>query len=206
MRKLILQEFVSLDGRASGPKNSVDFVPAATKGDQRFGQEQLALMDTIDTILLGRVTYSMFADYWPKAKGDEKEFADKMGATPKVVFSRTIDRAPWGAWPECQISRSEPADEVVKLKRAPGKDIVMWGSLSVAQSLMDAGLIDEYRLIVCPVVLGDGRPLFADALPLSMTLLSATTLDRGGVYLRYRGGDSAAAGPADRREAHVNAE
>jgi hypothetical protein len=65
MRKLILQEFVTVDGLAAGPNNSTDFVPASTRGDRTFGREQIGLMDTIDTILLGRVTYQMFAGYWP---------------------------------------------------------------------------------------------------------------------------------------------
>ena len=185
MRKLILQEFVTLDGLAAGPDNSVDFVPAATKGDRSFGEEQLKLMDTVDTILLGRITYAMFAAYWPNTQGEEKTFADKMGATPRIVFSRTLDRAPWGTWDECRIVGGAPPDEVANLKRQPGKDIVMWGSISVARSLMYAGMVDEYRLVVCPVVLGGGRPLFGEDVAINMKLLNAKTLDRGAVYLRY---------------------
>src|SRR5688572_33067023 len=99
MRKVILQEFVTLDGLAAGPDDNVDFVPAATKGDQAFGREQLALMDAMDTILLGKVTYQMFAGYWPKVtEGEDKPFADKLNSTPKVVFSKTLVRAPWGSW------------------------------------------------------------------------------------------------------------
>jgi hypothetical protein len=91
MRKVILQEFVALDNLAAGPNNSVDFVPASTQGDQSFGREQMKFMDTIDTILLGRVTYRMFADYWPKVTmGEEKPFADKLNAIPKIVFSKTL--------------------------------------------------------------------------------------------------------------------
>jgi dihydrofolate reductase len=187
MRKVILQEFVSLDGMAAGPNDSVDFVPAATKGDQRFGQEQLALMDAIDTILLGRVTYRMFADYWPKvSQGEEKVFADKLNATPKIVFSQTLDCAPWGAWDEARIVRSRAADEVATLKRQPGRDMVIWGSISVAQSLINEGLIDEYRLVICPVVLGSGRPLFRDKVPsIDMRLLNAQAMDLGAVLLKY---------------------
>lgn len=81
MRNVILQEFVTLDGLAAGPNDNVDFVPASTRGDRTFGQDQVALMDTIDTILLGRVTYQMFAGYWPQVtEGDDKLFADKLNA------------------------------------------------------------------------------------------------------------------------------
>lgn len=187
MRQVILQEFVSLDGMAAGPNDSVDFVPASTRGDRAFGQEQLALMDTIDAILLGRKTYSMFAGYWPNVtEGDEKPFAEKINALPKIVFSKTVDRAPWGSWPAAHIVRTSPAEEVKKLKQHSGKAMVLWGSLSLAQSLIDAGLIDEYRLVVCPVVLGGGRALFREPGPsIAMKLQNARAMDRGAVVLRY---------------------
>ena len=187
MRKLILQEFVSLDGLAAGPKDSVDFVPAASEGDESFGREQVALMDSIDTILLGRVTYSMFAGYWPKVTdGKEKTFADKLNSIPKVVFSKTLDKAPWGSWPDARIVKTSAVDEVTKLKAQSGKDIIVWGSISLAQSLIKKGLVDEYRLVVCPVVLGSGRPLFSDdGHAIDMKLVSAKPLDLGAVSLKY---------------------
>jgi dihydrofolate reductase len=187
MRKVILQEFVTLDGLAAGPNDSVDFVPNATQGDQSFGLEQLRLMEKIDTILLGSKTYRMFAEYWPKVtEGTEKEFADKLNAMPKIVFSKKLDRAPWGNWNEAKVVSNTAADEVAKLKQEPGKDIVIWGSISVAQSLMNESLIDEYRLVVCPVVLGDGRSLFRDKLDKTeMKFVEAKTFDRGAVLLKY---------------------
>src|SRR5215510_4165469 len=91
MRKVILQEFVSLDGFVAGPNNSVDFIPASTQGDLSFGQEQVAIMDKTDTLLLGRVTYGMFAGYWPNVtEGPETEFANRFNALSKVVFSSTL--------------------------------------------------------------------------------------------------------------------
>jgi dihydrofolate reductase len=138
MRKVILQEFVTLDGLAAGPNDSVDFVPASTQGDQSFGQEQLTLMDAIDTILLGGVTYRMFAEFWPKVtEGEEKPFADKLNSTPKIVFSQTLDRAPWGTWDEARIVKNSAVNEVAKLKRQSGKDMIIWGSISLAQSLIN---------------------------------------------------------------------
>ena len=186
MRRLILQEFVSLDGLANGPNESVDFVPRATKGDHRFGLEQMKLLESIDTILLGSVTYRMFAGYWPNVTaGDEKAFADKLNSTPKVVFSNTLDRAPWGSWEDARIVKKSPATEVTRLKQQPGKHIVLWGSISVAQSLMNEKLIDEYRLVVCPVVLGEGRPLFREGEAYEMRLQEAKTFDCGAVLLNY---------------------
>jgi dihydrofolate reductase len=187
MRKLILQEFLSLDGLAAGRGDSTEFVPASTRGDQAFGREQLKLMDAIDTILLGRVTYQMFAGYWPSmTEGPEKPFADRINAAQKVVFSKTLDRAPWGTWPDARIVKGDAAREVASIKQQSGKDMIVWGSISLAQSLIAAGLIDEYRLAFCPVVLGGGRPLFRDAVPpLNVKLSNARSMDLGSVLLTY---------------------
>jgi dihydrofolate reductase len=187
MRKVILQEFVTLDGLAAGLNDSVDFVPASTRGDQSFGHEQLKLMEAVDTILLGRVTYRMFADYWPEVtQGEDKQFADKLNALPKLVFSRTLENAPWGNWEEAKVVNNSAAKEVAKLQQQSGKDMVIWGSISLAQSLIKEGLIDEYRLVVCPIVLGGGRPLFLEkGDSFNLKLLEAKTFDLGAVQLRY---------------------
>jgi dihydrofolate reductase len=187
MKKLILQEFVSLDGLAAGPDDSVEFVPASMTGDKGFGRDQLALMDTIDAILLGRVTYEMFASHWPNVtEGEDKVFAEKINATPKVVFSRTLERAPWGSWKDARIVKSSATEEVKKLRQQSGKNMIVWGSLSLAQSLIEAGLVDEFRLVVCPLVLGDGRPLFEKKLgSMNLELLGAKAEERGAVSLKY---------------------
>jgi dihydrofolate reductase len=197
MRKVILQEFVSLDGLAAGANDSVDFVPASTQGDQGFGQQQLGFIDSIGLILLGRVTYTMFAGYWPNvSSGEDKLFADKLNAIPKVVFSRSLDRAPWGSWDDARIVKNSAAKEVAKLKQGSGKDMVIWGSISLAQALTNEGLIDQYQLIVCPLVLGSGKPLFRDKVEsFDMRLVKTKSFDRGAVLLAYEAakGRSAAA-------------
>jgi dihydrofolate reductase len=188
MRKVILQEFLTLDSLAAGPNDNVDYVPASTEGDKSFGREQMKLMNTADMILLGRVTYQMFADHWPKiTKGKEKPFADKLNSIPKIVFSKTIESAPWGDWEEPKVIKSSAVKEVAKLKQRSGKSMVIWGSISLAQSLMKEGLIDEYRLVICPVVLGSGRPLFLDEVDsFGLKLLEAKTFDHGAVQLKYK--------------------
>jgi dihydrofolate reductase len=129
----------------------------------------------------------MFADYWPSVtEGDEKPFADKLNRTPKVVFSQTLTSAPWGSGSAARVVRDGAADEVAKLKRQTGKDMVIWGSISLTQHLIDKGLVDEYRLVICPVVLGSGRPLFRDDRgPMNLELVNGKMLDRGGVSLTY---------------------
>lgn len=191
MRKVILQEFISLDSLAAGPNDSVDYVPASTQGDKSFGEEQFKLMNSVDTILLGRVTYQMFAGHWPKiTKGKEKPFADKLNSIPKIVFSKTLERAPWGDsgdWEDAKIVKTTAVKEVAKLKRQPGKNMVIWGSISLAQSLIKADLIDEYRLVMCPVVLGSGRPLFLNEVDsFGLKLLEAKAFVRGAVQLKYK--------------------
>jgi dihydrofolate reductase len=188
MRQVVVQEFVTVDGFAAGPGDSVDFIPASTQGDQALGREQIELMDRMDTLLLGRATYEMFSGYWPTVtQGEEKEFADKFNGLDRIVFSSTLDRAPWGSWPDSTVVSGDPVDEVSRRKREPGKDMMVSGSLSLAQALIDAGLVDEFRLVLCPVVLGGGRPLFPQGRnPIEMHLVRATALDRGGVSLAYR--------------------
>jgi len=144
MRKVVLQEFVSLDGQVAGPNDSVDFIPASTRSDPSFGQEQVVLIGTTDTLLLGRVTYWMFAGFWPNVtESAEKEFAEKF-------------------------------------------------SISLAQSLIDQRLVDEYRLVICPIVLGTGRPLVRGKVgPIQMQLVNAKALDCGAGSLIYSQPDAA---------------
>ena len=188
MRKVILQEFVSLDGAAADRDGGVDFIPATTEGDQAFRRRQMAFLHSIDTILLGRVTYEMFAAYWPNVtSGEEKVFADQLNATPRVVFSKTLDRAPWGTWNESRIVRGHATEEVAKLRKGPGKDMVIWGSISLAQSLMHDGLIDEYQLMVCPVVLGGGKALFRERTDVgSLQLVETKAFNNAFVLLSYK--------------------
>jgi dihydrofolate reductase len=186
MRRLIVQEFVTLDGNAAGPKGEVDFIPAATQGDATLAENQMRFIDTVDTIVLGRATYEMFAGYWPTATGDDKPFADTINATPKLVFSNTLDRAPWGAWDDGTISREDPREEIPRLREREGKDMVVWGSLTLVHSLAKAGLVDEYQLWLLPLVLDGGRPLFAEGVgSIDLGLLEAKTSDRGATLLRY---------------------
>lgn len=92
------------------------FIPASTQGDPIFGREQVALMDRIDTLLLGRVTYGMFAGFWPNVtEGAEKEFADKFNAVPKIVFSKSLKHAPWGKWNEGKLVRGSVVEEVPRV-------------------------------------------------------------------------------------------
>ena len=192
MRRLVVQQFVTLDGFAAGPKGELDFVTESS-GDPTGGEfvdDQLAFIETLDTILLGRVTYEMFAEFWPEQTVETQAISDVLNATPKVVFSRTLERAPWGSWEEARVVAGPASEEVRRLKDEPGKDMVVWGSLTLAESLERDGLVDEYRLSVCPVVLGQGKRMFGDGTPTRrMKRVGKKTYDDV-VARRYEVGDT----------------
>jgi dihydrofolate reductase len=164
MRKVIVQEFVTIDGFAAGPNGELDFVTdsSADPTSGEFVDDQLAFIGTVDTILLGANTYRMFSEFWPEQTVETQGIADALNSTPKVVFSKTLEEAPWGKWEPARVVAGEARDEVGRLKGEPGKDLVLWGSIALAKSLMQDGLVDEYALWVCPVVLGQGMRLFDD--------------------------------------------
>jgi dihydrofolate reductase len=144
---------VTLDGFFSGSNGELDWFVQ----DAELNKLAQQLIDSVDTILYGRVTYQMMAGYWPQASGS---FADRTNRLSKLVFSTTLDETPWGEWDNAKRFDGALADEVAKLKSGPGKDMVIYGSGSIVQALTRLALIDEYRLVVNPVVLGVGRPLF----------------------------------------------
>jgi dihydrofolate reductase len=189
MRKVVVQQFLTLDGYAAGPNGELDFVTesgaAADPTSGAFVENQLAFIESVDTILLGAVTYRMFAAYWPEQTTETQAIADALNATPKVVFSSTLQSAPWGSWEPARVVSGSAAEEVRRLKAEPGKDMVVWGSLALSDSLMREGLVDEYRLQVCPVVLGRGKRLFEDGLDMQwLTRLETETYDEM-VAVRY---------------------
>jgi dihydrofolate reductase len=185
MRKLILEEWLSLDGYAADKNGQLDFFPSTEK-NKYADADQLKLMDDIDTILLGRLTYDLFVDFWPTATTDTEIIADKLNSTQKIVFSNTLTKAPWGKWPGAQIIPGDAAKEVRTLKKKEGKNMVLWGSLSLAQSLIKENSIDDYYLQICPTLTGGGRPLFPDLDNYkNLTLIDSKKHDTGVILLHY---------------------
>jgi dihydrofolate reductase len=187
--KLTVQEFVTIDGFAAAPDGALDFMPAGgrTPADPQIERDQLRFIkDEVDTMLLGRTTYQIFIDYWPTATADNEIIADELNALSKVVASRTLDHAPWGdRGDEATIVR-DGVEAAAALRRQCGKGVVVWDSLTLAQSLMRAGVVDECQLYVCPNVLGAGKPLFAPEAGLQpMRFLEAKHYDSGVILLRY---------------------
>ena len=159
MRKLILEEWISLDGYAEDKNGRLDFFPS-TEANKYSDEDQLKFLEGIDTILLGRKTYELFVEFWPTATTGKEIIADKLNGTPKLVFSNSLTKAPWGEWPAAQVVSGNAVEKIKALKREEGKDMVLWGSITLAQDLIKAGLIDEYHLQLCPTGTGGGRLLF----------------------------------------------
>lgn len=179
MRKLIMWNMVTLDGFFEGAQPwDIDFHNAGWGDElQRFANEQ---MSAADLLLFGRRTYEGMARYWSTATG---ETADHMNRIRKVVFSRTLASADWA---NTRLVSTDAAEEVARLKREPGKDILVFGSADLCDSLTRAGLIDEYRLGVNPIVLGQGNPLFKPAAgQIKMRLLESRPLQTGCVLQFY---------------------
>ena len=187
MRKLILEEWMSLDGYVSDKNDQLDFFTNLTPEQNKYSdQDQLKFIESIDTILLGRKTYELFADFWPTATTDKEVIADKLNETNKIVFTNTLVKAPWGKWKEAKVINGEALSAIRNLKSLPGKDMVIWGSISLAQSLMKENLIDEYHIQLCPVLTGGGRCLFSNQIDFTrFTLSEVRKYDTGTVFLNY---------------------
>ncbi len=188
MRKLIVTMWVSLDGFIAGPNHEMDFV--VDLYDAAMGQYEYDLVSTADTLLLGRVTYESFAGSWPhvpekpNADPDEVAYARMLNAMRKIVFSKTLARADWH---NSTLRREIVPEEIEQLKQEPGKNIVIYGSASVVQTLTNYGLIDEYQLLVHPVLLGAGKPLFKNITQkVNLHLVNAEARSSGVVLLTYQ--------------------
>jgi dihydrofolate reductase len=188
MRKLILEEWMSLDGYVTDKNNQLNFFTDLTPEQNTFSDnDQLKFMETVDAILLGRKTYELFVDFWPSATTDKEVIADKLNETKKIVFSNTLAKAPWGKWTEAEIISDNSIAAIRELKLQKGKDLVVWGSISLAQSLMKENLIDEYHIQLCPVLTGGGRSLFSQEMNFSkLSLLEVRQYNTGVIFLNYQ--------------------
>jgi dihydrofolate reductase len=186
MGKIVVTEFVSLDGVMEDPGGSEDYRHGGWTFEIDRGEEgdkfKLDELYEAEAQLLGRVTYEGFAAAWPTME-DGAGFAEKMNSMPKYVFSSTLQEASWN---NSTILRGELADEVARLHREIDGVILVAGSAQLVQGLLKHDLVDELRLMVFPVLLGEGRRLFGDvAEKKPLNLVDSKTLGAGIALLTY---------------------
>ena len=184
MRKLIVQQWVTVDSIAAEEDGGLSFVsgePFSEETEPAFKASVMGLIDSVDTLILGANTYAQSKGYWPYAE-EQGEYGRKLNNLTKFVASSTLAEAPWGEFPAATVTR-DPAATIRELKEQSGKDIWLWGSLTLMRFLLDAGLVDEIRMLVCPVTRGRGTRVFADRQHLKP--VEATAFDNGVVLLRY---------------------
>ena len=162
MGRIVITEFVSLDGVVEAPGGGESFKHGGWSFDISRGEEgdKFKLDETLasEALLLGRVTYEGFAAAWP-SRADEAGFADKFNSMPKYVVSSTLEDPEWN---NSTVLKGDVGEEVAKLKQEQDGDIVVHGSPQLVQTLIEHDLVDEYRLMVYPVVLGGGKRLFGE--------------------------------------------
>ena len=187
MRKLFVSMWVSLDGYVSGPNNDMSFI--GENFSDEMGPYEGSVADRADTLVLGRVTYQSFAGSWPhvpdmpdRSEG-EKQYARSLNAMKKIVFSKTLPSADWN---NSTLYREIDPAEIQKIKNEPGKDMAIYGSASVVQELTNLGLIDEYQLLVFPVILGGGKALFKDIQnKVKLNLVDSKPFTKSVMFLTY---------------------
>jgi len=182
MRKLFEFNLITLDGYFEGPNRDISWHNV----DEEFNEYAIAMLNSLDMLLFGRVTYELMASYWPtqNAMKDDPIVAGLMNRLPKAVFSRSLAKADWN---NTRLVKDHVAEEVQKLKELPGKDLAVFGSANLLSTLIQNNLIDEHRIIVNPLVLGQGSPLFNGFKGrMNLKLTNTRTFKSGNVLLCYQ--------------------
>jgi len=188
MRKISVFNFISVDGYYAGPGGDISWAKARQDDEQDpeesdFGRKGVGAGNIL---LFGRITYEMMAGYWPSpmAMKNSPEMAEGMNKAEKIVFSRTLKKA---AWNNSRIAGGEMVEAIRKLRQEPGKDMTVLGSGSIVTQLAQEGLIDEYQLMIHPVVLGKGSSIFGGvSRQLDLELTATRSFTSGVVLLCYR--------------------
>lgn len=186
MGQLVVQEFVTADGFAADVNNEFTAYETLEGGTAEFDQGQLAWLQTVDAMVLGASTYRMFVEYWPTPASDGQIIAPALNGLRRFVFSRRLERAPWGDLPEVTIESGDAVEAIRRIKREIDGTIVLWGSLTLSEAFFAAGEVDAVRLVVMPVAIGAGRGVFpAGPDPTLLRLRSVKTYDARLVELEY---------------------
>lgn len=188
MRKIIVSNLISLDGYFEGINQDISWFNVG----EDFFEYARNLLNEVDTILYGRTTYEQMAAYWPGAENQDAVIKEKMNSLKKIVFSNTMGKAEWNNTTinHTIVIKRKIEDEIKRLKQQQGGNMVIFGSGTLVSELTQSRLIDEYRLIVCPVILGNGNPLFKSLNErYNLKLISVKQLNSGAVILTYQSGE-----------------
>jgi dihydrofolate reductase len=181
MRKVIFFNLTSLDGYFEGPDRDINWHNV----DDEFNEFAIQQTGEFGALLFGRVTYELMASYWPTeaAQLDDPIIAGLMNSLPKIVFSNTLEKVEWD---NTKSVKDNFVEEVLKLKQQPGKDIAIFGSSDLAVTFIEHNLIDEFRIMVNPILLGEGKPILQGIKTrLSLKFLKTRTFKSGNVLLYY---------------------
>jgi dihydrofolate reductase len=181
MGKIIVFNLTSLDGYYEGPNREIDWHHV----DEEFNNFSIEQLNNADTLIFGRVTYELMASYWPTpaATTNDPIVASKMNSLPKIVVSKTLSKADWQ---NTRLIKGNFVEEISKLKKQSSKDNFIFGSSDLAISFMQLHLIDEYRIMVNPVVLGGGKPIFKGIQNrLELKLIKTKLFESGNVLIYY---------------------
>ncbi len=171
---------VSVDGYFAGVDGNIDW----HNTDAEFGKFADEQTGEFGALIFGRVTYDLMAGYWPKQESvkDDPIVANIMNSLPKIVFSKSLGKVEWN---NSKLYHDIDAEEVKKWKQEPGKDMAIFGSGTIVQAFAKLGLIDEYRLMINPIILGKGKLLFKDVDTLKLKLINTRTFGNGNILLAY---------------------
>jgi len=195
MRKVVAHLIITLDGVVKFDA-VVDTIMKLRDTEEVLG-DFFPKVAKEDAMLLGRITYQEWADYWPTST--DEPFASHINSVPKHVVSQTLNAVPWGTRNNAVLVKGNLADAITALKRQPGKNIGVHGSPTLAESLLQAGLLDELRLEIYPVVAGIGARLFHDGRAIKHLQLADSKITKNGVaILTYKSANNSMNGRGDR--------
>lgn len=186
MRKIIAIEWLSLDGFIAGTNGEIDWFV----WNEEIEEYSKEVMSSSDTMLFGRLTYELMAAYWPTPASDSenKIITDFMNNSPKVVFSKTISKVEWN---NTSLFSEIDSRNIIEMKQNSGKDILIYGSGSIVSQLSKMKLMDEYRIFLNPVVLGNRKPLFQNVVErCTLNLVNTKSFKGGNVLLQYSNNNS----------------
>lgn len=181
VRKLFVFDFVTLDGYFEGPNHDLSWHNV----DAEFQQFAIEQLDTIDLLIFGRVTYEMMAAYWTteQAMTNDPIVAGKMNSTAKIVYSKSLQKAEWS---NTVLANEVVPSDILKLKTQNGRNIAIFGSSDLSLSFIKHNLVDEYRIMINPIVLGDGKCLFEGINnKLNLNLKNTRTFKSGNILFYY---------------------